>query len=153
MPPKFTLQPVLDYRHNRVETLEIALGLLLNEQKEGQARLTILLNTQNRLFDDLHKQLYGEMDMFTIQQLRENVRRTNKRINLQHIYLAELNEKVEKQRDELIQAKQEEEMLVKLKSKELERFQEKQDAQEKLLQDDIYVTRAYQRRPMTELEG
>ena len=34
MPPKFSLQPVLDYRHNLVEALEIELGSLLNAKLE-----------------------------------------------------------------------------------------------------------------------
>jgi len=43
MPPKFSLQPVLDYRHNRVEVLEVELGRLLQTQKLGQT----ILEAQN----------------------------------------------------------------------------------------------------------
>jgi flagellar biosynthesis chaperone FliJ len=57
----------------------------------------------------------------------------------------ELARQVQAKQQELVAARQEEEVLVILKDKEVERYQAEQAQQENRLQDDIYIAQAHRR--------
>ncbi len=145
MPPRFSLQPVLDYRHNLVEALEIELGSLLNAQQESQRTLEALETSAKRLNHALYKEQTGDMDLFTINQIRANIQATRRHIIKQLELLAALEGQIEAKRLELVEAKQDEEALDTLRVKELEQYQQELNQQELKLQDDIYVAQAYRR--------
>lgn len=143
MAPSFTLQSVLDFRHNRVEKLEVELGQLHLSRQRSQTFLTTLENSRARLFEQIGKTQQGEIDLLLASQLRANLKTVGERITAQQARLSELHEQIRSKQGELIGAKQEEETLNILKRKEVERYQGEQDLQEKLLQDDIYTSQAY----------
>lgn len=145
MPPKFSLQPVLDYRHNLVEALEIELGSLLNTKMESQRTLEALEHSATRLNHALYKEQTGDMDLFTITQIRTNIQATRRHIIKQLELLAVLEQQIEAKRLELVEAKQDEEALDTLRIKELEKHKIELNQQELRLQDDIYVAQAFRR--------
>jgi flagellar export protein FliJ len=145
MPPSFSLQPVLDYRHNLVEVLEIEFGSLLNTKLESQRTLEALEHSASRLNHALYKEQTGDMDLFTITQIRANIQATRRHIIKQLELLATLEQQIEAKRLELVEAKQDEEALDTLRMKELEKHQLELNQQELRLQDDIYVAQAYRR--------
>lgn len=145
MTPKFSLQPVLDYRHNRVEMLEVELGRLLQAQQRGQTFLEALKDSQARLFEQLNQCQQGEIDLFLLTRLRSTLKTINQHIHQQQERLRELAEQVQAKRQEVVTARQDEEVLETLKNKEIERYHQEQAQAEKRQQDDIYITRAYQR--------
>jgi flagellar export protein FliJ len=145
MPPKFSLQPVLDYRHNLVEALEIELGSLLNTKMESQRTLEALEKSASRLNHALYKEQTGDMDLFTITQIRANIQATRRHILKQLELLAVLEQQIEAKRLELVEAKQDEEALDTLRVKELEKHKLELNQQELRLQDDIYVAQAFRR--------
>jgi flagellar export protein FliJ len=145
MTPKFSLQPVLDYRHNRVEILEVELGRLLQAQQRGQTFLETLKESQARLFEQLSQCQQGEIDLFLLARLRSTLKVVNERIQRQQERLRQLAEQVQSKRQEVVAAHQDEEVLLTLKNHEIERYQQEQARQENRLQDDIYTARAYQR--------
>jgi len=98
MPPKFTLQPVLDYRHRRVESLEIELGRLLREKKRAEDKLQSLFNRQYELLEEIRAVQEGELDMPRIRQLYNGLRNLQKMIDQQKLVLAEIMQRVEEQR-------------------------------------------------------
>lgn len=146
MPPKFSLQSVLDYRHMRVESLEIELSELLTAQKQGEAMLEELKLQMSRLFEELQEKQIGEIDLFTVAVLRANIKTTQDRINQVLDALVLLGQKIEAKRQELIVAKQDEEALVILKNKEAERFIAEQKRIDDRMQDEIYIAQAYRKR-------
>ncbi|HEY9077891.1 MAG TPA: flagellar FliJ family protein [Anaerolineaceae bacterium] len=146
MPPKFSLQSVLDYRHMRVESLEIELSELLTAQKQGEAMLEELKLQMSRLFEELQEKQIGEIDLFTVAVLRANIKTTQDRINQVLDALVLLGQKIEAKRQELIVAKQDEEALVILKNKEAERFIAEQKRIDDRMQDEIYISQAYRKR-------
>lgn len=146
MAPKFSLQPVLDYRHTRVEMLEVELGRLHQAKLHGEEFLEALHNRRQLIFEELgQKQQQGEMDLLTISQLRGNLKTVGERIVRQKEHLQELSVLIRDKQNEVISAKQDEEALTTLKTHEVERYQVEQAEQEKRLQDDIYISQAYRR--------
>ncbi len=143
MPPKFSLQPVLDYRHNRVEVLEVELGRLLQTQKRGQTILEALKDSRGRIITQLKDGQQGEIDLFLVSRLRSSLNNVNERITQQETYLVELNFQVQEKRQEVISAKQDDEALQTLKDREIERYMAEQAQKENRLQDDIYISRAF----------
>ena len=145
MPPKFSLQPVLDFRHQHVEALEIELASLLAAQQKGITFLERLFSYQTHQIDELHSQQEGDLNLITINHLRTNLKTVEARIRQQQVFLAELAQQVENKRIEVVGAKQDEETLNTLKNKEMERFHAEQVRQENRLQDDIYIAQAHRR--------
>jgi flagellar export protein FliJ len=145
MPPKFSLQPILDYRHNRVEVLEIELSQLLGFRQQTLASLEVLFSDQLNLFEQLAKKQQGVIDFQAVSQIRTNLRMIEKSIQEQQSLLVELERRVEAKQNEVVGAKQNEEMLVILKNKEIERYQSQLNYQENRLQDDAYIAQAYRR--------
>lgn len=145
MPPKFSLQPVLDYRHKVLESLEIELGGLLQSQKNGAQFLQKLQDHQKQLFEELHHQQDGIIDLQAVTHLRSNLRAVEERIQRQVSFLAKLERDIEQKRAEVVEAKQDEETLATLKSKEIERYKAEQARQENRLQDDIYIAQAFRK--------
>jgi flagellar export protein FliJ len=145
MPPKFSLQPILDYRHNRVEVLEIELSQLLGFRQQTLASLEVLFSDQSNLFEQLAEKQQGVIDFQAVSQIRTNLRMIENNIQELQSLLVELERRVEAKQNEVVGAKQNEEMLVILKNKENERYQSQLNYQENRLQDDAYIAQAYRR--------
>jgi flagellar export protein FliJ len=145
MPPKFSLQSVLDFRHLRVEIIEVELGRLFQTQLHGKAFLDALHSSQSRILYQLGEIQNGEIDMFLISRLHANLDTVNLRIAQQETRLKELAEQIDLKKQELVIAKQDDKALETLKDHEIERYQLEQARLENSLQDDIYIYRAYRR--------
>ena len=145
MPPKFSLQPVLDYRHNLVEALEVELGNLLAARQRGLSFLEKLHDYRQHLFRELTERQNGEMDLLMVNQLRLNVKLVEERIQQQINLLAELDGQITAKRSQVVSAKQDEETLITLKRRETERYQAELAQQEIRMQDDIYIAQAFRK--------
>lgn len=143
MPPKFSLQPVLDYRETRVEILEIELGRLLQAQQRGITFLEALQSSRDRILEELGKRQTGEIDLYLITRLHSNLDTVNERIVEQQTRLIEIAQQIKEKQQEIVNAKQDAEALVKLKEHEIERYKKEEQKKENRLQDDIYIARAY----------
>ncbi|MCX8061743.1 MAG: flagellar FliJ family protein [Anaerolineales bacterium] len=143
MTPKFSLQPVLDYRETRVEILEIELGRLVQSQLRGKTFLEALQSSRNRLLEEMGKQQVGDVDLFMLSRLRSNLQMVNQRIAEQEARLAELAQQIAEKQVEIVVAKQDAEALNKLKEQEIERYRKEEVRRENRLQDDIYNSRAF----------
>ena len=73
MPPKFSLQTVLDVRHSRAEALEVEFGKLLAREQLIFREIENLENTKDSLMSKLHEQMIGEMDLFVVAHIRANI--------------------------------------------------------------------------------
>jgi flagellar export protein FliJ len=145
MPPKFSLQTVLDVREKRVEALEIELGHLLQEQRKGEEYLARLQTLEASLFARLERQKVGELDLFALEQLHHELTLVQERIEQARQALDMWQRRVDAKRQELIQARQDVEVLETLREKELARYQEEMAHLESRLLDDLYISRAFRR--------
>jgi len=144
MPPKFSLQSVLDYRHSCVEAIEIVLGELVQAQLVEKELLEKLKSFQANLFDQIQKQQSGDLDLFSINHLHANLELVRERIFQVNQKVVALEEKINTKRVELVNAKQAEEVLGILRNKEVDRYTAEQAQKEKNAQDDVYITQAFQ---------
>ncbi len=143
MPPKFSLQSVLDYRHKLVEMLESELAQLLLAQQKARSFLDVLHEALSEINAQIEASQNGDVDLFMAGQLRSNFKVVSDYIAQQKTFLQDLAEKIQAKQTEIIKARQDEEALKKLSAREVERYQEEQAMQEKRVQDDIYIARAY----------
>ena len=143
--PDFSLQTVLEYRHSVVEGLEIELSVLLNKEQEIKEGIEQLNINKENILDEMKDVQKGNIDLNHLNQMKDNVKYLKVKIEEQHLALEELNKEIDAKRQELTEAKQEEEVLVKLKEKMMSDFEEKVKKAEDAAQDDIYIAQAFQR--------
>jgi flagellar export protein FliJ len=143
MPPKFSLQGILDYRHSRVEILEVVLGRIMLEHQNAIDILTELEIENQRILQEMAESQKGELDLKALAHTRLMAKKFQGMIARQQDEIRRLAEEVEKARKNLVQAKQDEQVMVTLSEKELLKFSEKQYMQDKQQQDDVYVSKAH----------
>jgi len=146
MPPKFSLQNVLNVRHDLVEALEIEFSQLLNLKIRQQAVLDNLVVFQADLMAKLAAAQTGELDLFNLKMLHENILSNDHQITSTRVKLEKISETVEYKRSEMIKARQKEETLETLKSNRLEVYNTELAQYEANVQDDIYISQAFRNR-------
>jgi flagellar export protein FliJ len=145
MAPKFSLQSVLDYRHSRVEGIEMELGKLQDTRQQGLAMQAETQLFMNQLYDQLKESQNGDLDLFKIQHLRSDILGTQERLAQIAQALALLEAKIDVKRQELVLARQSEETLNTLKTKEQTRWTAERLRAENSQQDDTYISQAFRR--------
>jgi flagellar export protein FliJ len=143
MPPKFSLQNVLDYRHSKVEKLEVIFGRTQNQLLLAKEQLVAMESERNTLLKDLGSYQNGDLNLQKILQARTFLKRVQKSMDRQKLEIARLSVEAENARLALITAKQDEVALEKLSQKELQVFTDKDNMREKQQQDDIYISQAH----------
>jgi flagellar export protein FliJ len=143
MPPKFSLQGILDYRHSRVEVLEVVLSRAMQAHQDAVDVLTGLEVEQGRLLQEMAESQKGELDLKALSHTRMMSKKIQGMIAKQNEEINRLAGEVEKARQSLIQAKQDEQVMVTLSEKELLKFTEKQYLLDKQQQDDVYISKAH----------
>ncbi len=146
MPPKFSLQTVLDVRHSKVESLEIDLGQLQQEKLHKENYLQTLYIAQDKLYDTLNRSMVGELDLIQVNLLRANINQLSAQLESTNKTIMQLDQNIGQKRSELIEAKKEEESLKILKNKEYERFLEEEKDKEKRFMDDVYISQGFRQR-------
>jgi flagellar export protein FliJ len=146
MPPKFSLQNVLNIRHDLVEALEIEFSRLLNLKNSQQAVLDSYLSIQADLNVRLAAAQTGELDLFNLKMIYENILSIDHQIKAARAKLAKINEAVAIKQAELIKARQNEETLETLKNKRMEVYNAELAQYEASVQDDIYISQAFRNR-------
>ena len=146
MAPKFSLQTVLDVRHSKVESLEIELGILHQEKHQKEAFCEALVNAQDMLYIKLHELMHGDVDLFMMNHLRNNITDLAHQIDLTHDSIQQLEVLAEQKRLEVVEARKSEESLNILKNKEIDRFNEEEKDKERHFQDDIYISQGFRQR-------
>src|SRR5512133_1152461 len=140
MPPKFSLQNVLDYRHSKVEKLEVIFGRTQNQLLLAKEQLASMESERDTLLKDLGSYQNGDLNLQKILQARTFLKRVQKSMDRQKLEIARLSVEAENARLALIAAKQDEVALEKLSQKELQAFTDKDNMREKQQQDDIYIS-------------
>jgi len=143
MTPKFSLQNVLDIRHEKVERLEVELSKALAACQATEDLLLTLQEEHQHYLQALQSAQEGEINLLDLQLLRSTILMLDKQILATMHKLAEQRTAAEEKRIEVIKAKQDEETLEMLKQKRKDAFLEEQALAEARQQDDIYIARAF----------
>lgn len=139
----FRLQTVLDYRAHIVEKLEMALAALRAAERDAQTRLATLGAAQREVLEKMRAQQTGLLDLLSIEQLHRNWQFLKSQTEQQAERLAELREAVHTKREELLNAIQERDALLKLKERHAAAWQAEVGRRETTERDDQYIARAY----------
>jgi|GEM_PF-377604 len=146
MATKFSLQTVLDYRHQRVTTLEVELSQLVQAWHRAQAVLTGHAAHHTQLLATLREKQAGLLNLGHLELLRRNVKQAERAIVQQQAVVAAAHELALAKQTELVSARQAEEALEKLKAQAQARWQAAEAQHDQRQRDDIYSARSYQRR-------
>ena len=120
MPPKFPLQPVLDFRKVLVDRLEVELARLLSAGHRLRSRITANQAAQLDVLAELRALQSG---LLNIEQSA-----------------------VHEKRGELVAAAQRRDVVAKLSERHASNWQAELLRYEALERDDIYIARAFKRR-------
>lgn len=146
MPPKFSLQTVLDVRHSKVEALEIELGQLMQDKQQKENYLHTLFLAQDKLYESLHQSMSGVLDLVQVNLLRANINQIGSQVQSTNRTIQDLDSRIISKRNDMIAAKKEEESLKLLKTREYERFLEEEKEKEKRFLDDVYISQGFRQR-------
>jgi flagellar export protein FliJ len=141
--PKFSLQSVLDYRHSRVEVLEVELGRLNQLRLEKLDAIAQNIANQERAYHQMGVYQSGDIDLLAVQQTQRYLSSLFVQLKKLESELAKLEERIESKRLEVVQAKKDEAVLENLREREIMVFKEKLFMQEKQQQDDIYTSKEH----------
>jgi flagellar export protein FliJ len=145
MAPKFGLQSVLDFRHNRVEALELDFSKLQEARRQGLEMQEQVRQNLADVYARMQTAQEGEIDLFAIQHLHQDSHSIKKQLDQIVDALAVLEGRIEDKRKEIVAARQAEETLNTLKTKEVDRWQAEQLLAEGKQQDNVYIAQAFRR--------
>ena len=146
MAPRFNLQNVLDIRHSRVESLEIALSELQIKLLRAQEALATQQERQAALLVRLSEAQQGDLDLVEINLLHFDILQTDEQVKMAARAVDVAQVEADNKRKELIAARQDEETLQILKRKRIEIYNQEQAMIEARQQDEIYIAQAYRQR-------
>jgi flagellar export protein FliJ len=146
MAPRFNLQNVLDIRHSRVESLEIALSELQIKLLRAQEALATQQERQAALLVRLSEAQQGDLDLVEINLLHFDILQTDQQVKMAARAVDVAQVEADNKRKELIAARQDEETLQILKRKRIEIYNQEQAMIEARQQDEIYIAQAYRQR-------
>jgi len=120
MAPRFNLQNVLDIRHSRVESLEIALSELQIKLLRAQEALATQQERQAALLVRLSEAQQGALDLVEINLLHFDILQTDQQVKMAARAVDVAQVEADNKRKELIAARQDEETLQILKRNRIE---------------------------------
>ena len=143
MQHNFSLQSVLDYRGVVVDSLEMELAQLMREKRQVESAIHECDAQEQRLWQELINGRLGELDLVRDDHLQNHLEMIEKEKEALVRALKSLLNHIHSKRQEIVEAKQDEEVLEIIKDKEIERFNHKRKLEDQKIQDDVYIARAY----------
>jgi len=137
----FRLQPVLNYKANLVDSLEVEFARLKQIQREETNRLNQLEQTRAAEMDALRLQQNGRLNCHSIQLHQQYLQALDEVINRQSHRVEKAKQNTEHKREELVETVQDQKTLEKLKQKHAHKQQLELSRREARVLDDLVTTR------------
>jgi len=141
----FPLQPVLSYREDRVDQLSRELALLEAERLARQEALSALLAEREATLSNQRKDEQARVDVSYLQRLAGHLAHLREGVRCQSSAIAELSERIDAKRQELVEAMEQKEILAKLKERRRKSFIAEWERQEARYHDEIAIIRYVRR--------
>lgn len=146
MPPKFPLQPVLDFRKVLVDRLEVELARLLSAGHRLRRRITANQAAQLNVLAELRALQSGLLNIEQIQRLQNGWQTLHDELQRLASEMRTLQNAVHEKRAELVAAAQRRDVVAKLGERHASSWQAELLRHEAAERDDIYIARAFNRR-------
>lgn len=137
----FRLQPVLDYKSNMVDTLELEFAQLKLSHKDQLEILAQLEIARSQEMDSLQGLQYGVLNCQSIVLRQQYLQMLEKQVNLQRERVNRAEAKVNAKRDELVEMIKSQKTLEKLQANHIENEKIETRRRESRIIDDIVTTR------------
>ena len=142
---EFRLQPVLNYKSNKADTLEVEFAQLKMAYENEVGILRQFQQTRSQGVSALHLQQNGKLNCETIQFHHQYLQALDELITQQAILVEEARYKVDIKRDELVRIVKDQKTLEKLRDNHLAERRRDFHRREVRIVDDLVTTR-YARR-------
>lgn len=146
MPPKFPLQPVLDFRKVLVDRLEVELAHLLSAGHRLRNRITTNQAAQQAVLAELRTLQSGLLNLEQIQRQQTGWQILHDELQRLAAEMRTLQNAVHEKRAELVAAAQRRDVVAKLGERHAGHWQAELLRHETAERDDIYIARAFNRR-------
>lgn len=137
----FRLQPVLDYKSNMVDTLELEFAQLKLTHKDQLEILAQLEIAHTQEMDSLQGVQHGVLNCQSIVLRQQYLQMLERQVNLQRERVKRAEAKVNAKRDELVEMIKSQKTLEKLQANHIENEKIETRRRESRIIDDIVTTR------------
>ncbi|GAB4432500.1 MAG: hypothetical protein Kow0031_13880 [Anaerolineae bacterium] len=137
----FRLQPVLDYKSNMVDTLELEFAQLKLTHKDQLEILAQLEMAQTQEMDNLRGQQHGMLNCQSIVLRQQYLQMLETQVQLQRERVKRAEAKVNAKREELVEMMKGQKTLEKLQASHIENQKIETRRRESRIIDDIVTTR------------
>jgi flagellar export protein FliJ len=137
----FRLQPVLNYKSNLVDALEVEFSHLKQVHRQEANVLQQLQETKNQGMDALRRQQQGALDCETIRLHQQYLQALDTQVTQQTGRVEEAKGQANDKREELVKTMQDQKTLEKLRERHQVKQQRELLRREARVVDDLVVTR------------
>jgi flagellar protein FliJ len=137
----FRLQPVLNYKSQMVDALEMEFARLKLAYQQEQALLTSLQQAAEHEMDALHERQAGQLDCSEIQLRQDYLHSLQHTVVQQNGRVEEAEQRMGCKREELVETMQDQKALEKLREHHQAQVHKEMDRRESLAVDDMVTGR------------
>ena len=138
---RFSLETVLEYKQQTLESLQAEHGAILARIREQEAYIDEIEAAYRHLNQEFNRRKSEGVSILDAMKYEQYLRAREREIDEAYIRLAELQKQEEKKRAEVVEAKKETSTIEKLREKKLDAYKKGVQKAEEALIDEFVMTK------------
>ena len=138
---RFSLETVLDYKQQVLETLQAEHGAILARVREQEKLIEELEAAYRALSHEFNRRKEEGLTVLDAVRYEQYLRSSERQIEEAYKHLRELEQQAEKKRNEVVEAKKETSSIEKLREKKLEGYNKAVQKSEEAMIDELVSTK------------
>lgn len=138
---RFSLETVLDYKQQVLETLQAEHGAILARVREQEKLIEELEAAYRALSHEFNRRKEEGLTVLDAVRYEQYLRSSERQIEEAYKHLRELEQQAEKKRNEVVEAKKETSSIEKLREKKLEGYNKAVQKSEEAMIDEFVTTK------------
>lgn len=138
---RFSLETVLEYKHQVLETLQTEHGAILARVREQEQHIEELEAAYRALSHEFNRRKAEGLTILDAIKYEQYLRSSERQIEEAYEHLRQLQKQAEKKRAEVVEAKKETSSIEKLREKKLEGYNKAIQKSEEALIDEFVTTK------------
>lgn len=138
---RFSLETVLDYKQQVLETLQAEHGAILARVREQEKLIEELEAAYRALSHEFNRRKEEGLTVLDAVRYEQYLRSSERQIEEAYKHLRELEQQAEKKRNEVVEAKKETSSIEKLREKKLEGYNKAAQKSEEAMIDEFVTTK------------